>query len=147
MFVNIQSIQTTNWRYSQQWCGLEDAILHLQLPNCWMLRRRVAGEACNGWKLQRVAGEACNMTENALSIWTVIFSVHLQQTEISERKQFIFHLGGHTQIPTCNTRPADTHGRKRLSSDKYISLYLISVNLTETGTAGLIIFLTFFSRT
>ena len=34
------------------------------------------------------------MTENALSILIVIFSVQLQQTEISERKLFIFHLGG-----------------------------------------------------
>ena len=33
------------------------------------------------------------MAENALSILIVIFSVHLQQTEISERKLFIFHLG------------------------------------------------------
>ena len=32
------------------------------------------------------------MTENALSI-LIIFSVQLQQTEISERKLFIFHLG------------------------------------------------------
>ena len=34
------------------------------------------------------------MTENALSILIVIFSAQLQQTEISERKLFIFHLGG-----------------------------------------------------
>ena len=33
------------------------------------------------------------MMENALSILIVIFSVQLQQTEISERKLFIFHLG------------------------------------------------------
>ena len=33
------------------------------------------------------------MTENALPILIVIFSVQLQQTEISERKLFIFHLG------------------------------------------------------
>ena len=33
------------------------------------------------------------MTENALSILIVIFSVQLQQTEISEGKLFIFHLG------------------------------------------------------
>ena len=32
------------------------------------------------------------MTENNLSILIVIFSVQLQQTEISERKLFIFHL-------------------------------------------------------
>ena len=32
------------------------------------------------------------MTENALSILIVIFSVQLQQTEISEGKLFIFHL-------------------------------------------------------
>ena len=33
------------------------------------------------------------MMENALSILIVIFSVQLQQTEISERKRFIFHRG------------------------------------------------------
>ena len=33
------------------------------------------------------------MTENALSILIVVFSVQLQQTEISERKLFIFHHG------------------------------------------------------
>ena len=33
------------------------------------------------------------MMENAISILIVIFSVQLQQTEISERKLFIFHLG------------------------------------------------------
>ena len=43
--------------------------------------------------LRRIAGKARNMTENALSILSVIFSVQLQQTEISERKLFIFHLG------------------------------------------------------
>ena len=36
---------------------------------------------------------ACNMTENALSVLIVIFSVQLQQTEISERKLFIFQHG------------------------------------------------------
>ena len=58
-------------------------------------------EVCCGcsWKLRRVAGEAGNMTENALSILIVIFYIQLQQTEISERKLFIFHLG-----------PAVTHG-------------------------------------
>ena len=33
------------------------------------------------------------MTENALSILSVIFFIQLQQTEITERKLFIFHLG------------------------------------------------------
>ena len=51
------------------------------------------GRCSDGRKLRRVASEALNMTENALSIWIVIFSVHLQQTEISERKLFIIHLG------------------------------------------------------
>ena len=50
------------------------------------------GSCGDSWKLRRVAGEASNMTENALSILIVIFSVQLQQTEISERKLFIFHL-------------------------------------------------------
>ena len=74
VYVNIKSIQTTNRRYSQQWC--------------------IKSEVCcgDGWELRRVASEAHNMMENALSIWIVIFSVHLQQTEILERKLFIFHL-------------------------------------------------------
>ena len=52
------------------------------------------------------------MTENALSI-LICFSVQLQQTEISERKLFIFHLGqciGHRRcrssldsLNICNT--------------------------------------------
>ena len=33
------------------------------------------------------------MTENALSILIIIFSVQLQQTEISDRKLFIFQHG------------------------------------------------------
>ena len=40
------------------------------------------------------------MMENALSILIVIFSVQLQQTEISERKLFIFHLG----CKGCNSK-------------------------------------------
>ena len=64
----------------------------------WKLRQQLeaaatAGSCGNSWKLRRVAGQASNMTENALSILIVIFSVQLQQTEISERKLFIFHLG------------------------------------------------------
>ena len=51
------------------------------------------GSCGNCWKLRRVAGKACNMTENALSILIVIFSVHLQQTETSGRKLFIFQHG------------------------------------------------------
>ena len=54
------------------------------------------GSCGDSWKLRRVAGEASNITENALSILIVIFSVQLQQTEISERKLFIFHLGHET---------------------------------------------------
>ena len=46
-----------------------------------------------GWKLRRVAGKARNMTENALSTIIVIFSVQLQQTEISDRNLFIFQHG------------------------------------------------------
>ena len=45
--------------------------------------------SCGGcWKLRLVAGK-----ENALSILSVIFSVQLQQTEISDRKLFIFLYG------------------------------------------------------
>ena len=50
------------------------------------------GSCGDSWKLRQVADEASNMTENALSILIVIFSLQLQQTEISERKLFIFHL-------------------------------------------------------
>ena len=55
----------------------------------------IKSEICcgDGWKLRCVAGEACNMTENTLSILIVLFSVQLQQTEISERKLFIFQHG------------------------------------------------------
>ena len=56
----------------------------------------------DGWKLGWVAGGACNMTENALSIQIVIFSVHLQQTEISERKLLIFHLGKQGTLSKMN---------------------------------------------
>ena len=62
-------------------------------PSCicqWCIKSEVFCGNC--WKLRRVAGEARSLTENALSIWIVIFTVHLQQTEISERKLFIFHL-------------------------------------------------------
>ena len=54
----------------------------------------INSEVCYGdcWTLRRVAGEAHNMTENALSIF-IIFSVQLQQTEISDRKLFIFQHG------------------------------------------------------
>ena len=51
------------------------------------------GRCGDGCKLRRIAGEARNMTENAISILIVIFSIQLQQTQISERKLFIFHHG------------------------------------------------------
>ena len=69
---------------------------HLAFANCALNLRFAAvtvGSCGDSWKLRRVAGEANNMMENALSILIVIFSVQLQQTEISERKLFIFHLG------------------------------------------------------
>ena len=47
------------------------------------------------------------MTENALSILSVIFSVQLQQTEISERKLFIFHLGIGAQCRDVGARCGD----------------------------------------
>ena len=50
--------------------------------------------------MQRVAGKVGNMTKNALSILIVIFSVQLQQTEISERKLFIFQHGTIHALPT-----------------------------------------------
>ena len=52
-----------------------------------------AGSCGDCWKLQRVADKACNMTENALSILIVIFSIQLKQTETSDRKLFIFQNG------------------------------------------------------
>ena len=51
-------------------------------------------ESCGDcWKLRWVTGEARNMTEKALSILIVIFSVQHQQTETSDRKLFIFQHG------------------------------------------------------
>ena len=49
-----------------------------------------AGSCGDCWNLRRVAGEARNMTENALSILIVIFSLQLQQTETSDRKLCFF---------------------------------------------------------
>ena len=50
--------------------------------NCWRYY--------SDWlKLRRVTGEAHNMTKNTLSILIVIFFIHLQQTETSDRKLFI----------------------------------------------------------
>ena len=79
-----------------------------------------------GRKLRRIAGEAHNMIENALYILIVIFSIQLQQTEISERKLFIFH-----------------HGHAVTGDD----LWWLGNNgiLTETGPAGLKFFKTFSS--
>ena len=60
---------------------------HLAFPNC-LWNRRFYNGGC--WKLQWVVSEARNMTENALAILIVIFPVKFQQTEISDRKLFIF---------------------------------------------------------
>ena len=70
--------------------------LAFAVPNCVLNLRFPAatvGRCGDGWKLRRVAGEAHNMTKNALSILILIFSVQLQQTQTSDRKLFIFHLG------------------------------------------------------
>ena len=64
-----------------------------KMPSCiCSCQLCIKSEVCfsDCWRLQRVAGETHNMTENALSILIVIFSVQLQQTEISDRKLFIF---------------------------------------------------------
>ena len=72
--------------------------------NCWRLQRLLeavamleaaatAGSCGDCWKLQRVASEARNVTENALSILIVIFSIQLQQTKTSDRKLCIFQHG------------------------------------------------------
>ena len=49
------------------------------------------------------------MTENTLSILIVNFSVQLQQTEISERKLFIFHLSFQPSLqrPTVPQQTSD----------------------------------------
>ena len=72
---------------SQQWCGLEDAscICSCQLCIYSEVCCGTVGRCGDGWKLRRITGEARNMMENALSILIVIFSVQLQQTEISEK--------------------------------------------------------------
>ena len=69
--------------------------LEFSVANCALNPRfaAVTVGTCGDSKLRRVAGEASNITENTLSILIVILSVQLQQTEISERKLFIFHLG------------------------------------------------------
>ena len=65
---------------------------------CWKLQRLLEAAASAGscgicWKLRWVAGKARNMAENALYILIVLFSLQLQQTEISDRKLFIFKHG------------------------------------------------------
>ena len=57
------------------------------------------------------------MTENALSILIVIFSIQLQQTETSDRKLFIFQHGCDV---TAIVEEALTFG-------EYISFLLISI--------------------
>ena len=82
--------------YRQQINRLGRRHLAFAVAHCALNPRFAAvtvGSCGDSWKLRRVAGEASNMTENALSILIVIFSAQLQQTEISERKLFIFHLG------------------------------------------------------
>ena len=93
-----------NIYYNKRLCPHADNIVNngvaWKMPSC-MCQLCKKSEVCcgtvgrcgDGWKLRRIAGEARNMTENALSILIVIFSVQLQQTEISERKLFISHLG------------------------------------------------------
>ena len=84
------NIQTRNWRSVNKGRAWKTPSC---ICNC-LLNRRFAtvtvGSCSHCWKLQRVADEARNMMENALSILIVIFFVQLQQTEISNRKQFIF---------------------------------------------------------
>ena len=75
------------------------------------------GHCGDSWKLRWVAGEARNMMENALSILIVIFSVQLQQTEISERKLFIFQHGN-----TILLWPLHTHHKtSKISSLSFYS--------------------------
>ena len=88
-------MQTTN-RCESTMVWLERRHLAFAVANCvfnLMFAAVTVGSCGDSWKLCRVAGEASNMTGNALSILIVIFSAQLQQTEISERKLFIFHLG------------------------------------------------------
>ena len=75
--------------------------LAFTVANCVLNRRFgvvTVGGSGNCWKLRRVAGEARNMMENALSILIVIFSIQLQQTEISDRKLFIFQDRSHAKL-------------------------------------------------
>ena len=87
LFINVHvNIQSTR-------AGLERRHLAFAVANCLLNRRfaRAAVGSCGDcWKLLRVAGKACNVTENALCILIVLFFVQLQQTEISDRKLFIF---------------------------------------------------------
>ena len=71
------------------------------LSDCCGVPQRFAA-ARRTLQRRRIAGEARNMTENALSILIVIFSAELQQTEISERKLFIFHFGLEDSIRICS---------------------------------------------
>ena len=76
------------------------------------------GHCGNGLKLQRIAGKARNMMENALSILIVIFSIPLQQTEISERKLFIFYLGHRAMAAEPRVMTSQAH-LKRYDANHY----------------------------
>ena len=87
--VNESTIQSTRAGLGRCHLAFADANSILN----WRFAMAAVGSCGACWKLQQVAGEACNMTANALFI-LIIFSVQLQQTEISDRKPFILHYGG-----------------------------------------------------
>ena len=78
------------------WSGQLFIKLEVCYSNCWKLRHLLEAAVSAG-RLEVEAATGCrqarNMTENALSILIVILSVQLQQTEISDRKLFIFQHG------------------------------------------------------
>ena len=75
--------------------AVANCVLNLRFASALLDTAATVGSCGDSWKLRRwVAGEARNTTENGLSMLIVIFFVQQQQTEISERKLFIFQRGG-----------------------------------------------------
>ena len=108
--------------------------------NCVLNRRFAAvtvGSCSDCWRLRQVADEARNITENALSILIVIFSLQLQQTEISDRKLFIFQHG--VQLGSYPRHLGGAH-MDRSGKNTHISMISNSVthlrSYTNTAIAG-----------
>ena len=120
VYVNIQTTK----------CGSTFSLLAAK-----MIRQRNNGGLRIRYLAFAIANEARNMTENALSILIVIFSVQLEQTEISERKPFIFQHGNSTYNFILYNSCSMHNCIKTYNKEKY---FLMAVLLNIFGTLELL---------